>query len=427
MSKVIDYAFGEDGVELHRADRMDSLASNWLMKGWLPEGELVILGGDGGAGKTLIAMDWVATLSNGGTHRGIFSDGTEAQPGCALIWSCEDDRNRVLKPRLEAAGADHRNIYFVGDVVEFSSCRKFDFQRDLPGLIKHIERLGDVKILVIDTVMEVVSGGGNNAKKVRQDLLKLVDIAHRYQITVIGIAHLIKDSKKGDPVKNLAGSQAFSNLARHVLIAMKVTLPEHDESSSSMGILTRAKSNIGKSGGGLIYEIHPTVVDAKDGSSIDTARLIWHRHEISASAVDIRLWANSEKEEMAASPRSRAQEFLLRVLGGGPIPAKKAFALAEEEGITQKMLRGASEKLHVVSTRKNDSLGRWSEWSLPEHDRTPDPLINLDWMDDGQAENSEQLGQARQVGQVRKVFEMGDNKALQEMIDAYIEKHGSRS
>lgn len=180
MSKVINFASSEDRVELRRADRIDSVSSDWHIKGWLPEGELVILGGDGGAGKTLIAMDWVATLSNSDNDGGVFFDGTPAQRGSSLIWSCEDDWKRVLKPRLDAAGADCRNIFFVGDVHEFGSYRKFDFKRDLPGLIKEIEHLGDVRILVIDTVMDVVSGGGNNAKKVRQDLLKLVDIAHRY-------------------------------------------------------------------------------------------------------------------------------------------------------------------------------------------------------------------------------------------------------
>ena len=419
MSNVIDCVSRDDGVELHRADMVDSLASNWLMPDWLPEGELVILGGDGGAGKTLIAMDWVAALSNGGTRRGIFSDGTEAPRGCALIWSCEDDKNRVLKPRLEAAGANHRNIFFVGDVIEFSSCRRFDFQRDLPGLIKNIERLGDVKMIVIDTVMEVVSGGGNNAKKVRQDLLKLVDIAHRYRITIIGIAHLIKDSKQGDPVKNLAGSQAFSNLARHVLIAMKVTLPAHEETGSSMGVLTCAKSNVGKSGGGLIYEIHPTVVEASDGRSVDTARLIWHREKFSASAADIRRWANSEKDEMAASPRSRAQEFLLQVLKDGPIAARRAFDLAEEAGITPKMLRGACKKLNVVSTPLRDGREKWNEWTLPKRGQKFEPLIDLDRVDERANGNPGQAGQAGQPGQaddskqpeqIRKTFEVGVDK-----------------
>lgn len=396
MSKAINYTSINDGVELRRADTVDSLASNWHMEGWLPEGELVILGGDGGEGKTLIAMDWIATVSNGGTDRGIFSDGTEAQRGSSLIWSCEDDWNRALKPRLEAAGANCRNIFFVGGFGEFNSRRSFDFKTDLPGLISEIEELGDVKILVIDTIMEAVSGGGNNAKMVRQDLLKLVDIAHKYQITIIGIAHLIKDSKKGDPVKNLAGSQAFSNLARHVLIAMKVRLPDGGEGGPSVGVLTRAKSNVGKSGGGRIYEIHPMTMDAvDDGRAIETARLIWYKRELSGSALDLRRWAESEKDEMANSPRNRAQEFLLQILRNGPLPVKDVYAFAEEDGITEKMVRSASEKLGVTKTRRGGGeRGSWSEWELPERSWSREPLINFDLMDE------EHEGQVGQVGQV---------------------------
>lgn len=427
MSKVIDYAAPEDGVELHRADKVDAAASDWHMKGWLPDGELVILGGDGGAGKTLIAMDWIATLSNSNTRRGIFPDGTPAQHGSALIWSCEDDWSRVLKPRLEAAGANCRKIFFVGDVIEFSSCRRFDFKRDLPGLVKKIEQIGDVKILVIDTVMEVVSGGGNNAKKVRQDLLKLVEIAHRYRITVIGIAHLVKDSKKGDPIKSLAGSQAFSNLARHVLIAKRINLPGRDDADPSVGVLTRAKSNIGKPGGGLVYEIHSMAVEGRDGRTIDTTRLIWHSKEISASAADICRWAESEKEELAASPRNRTDAFLLRILEEGPISANDARDLAKEEGITPKMLRGAFEKLRVTSTRMCDDRGAWYEWSLPERGRDFEPLINLDSGDDGQDGNPGQQGQAGQAGQVRRAYEMGDRNVMREMFEAFMTKGGFQS
>lgn len=430
MSKVINYRSPEEGVELRRADEVESIASNWHIQGWLPAGEFVILGGDGGAGKTLIAMDWVATLSNADTRHGVFFDGTKAQRGSSLIWSCEDDLNRVLKPRLDAAGANYRKIFFVGDVIEFGRPRKFDFKRDLSQLIKQIVQIGDVRILVIDTVMEAVSGGGNNAKKVRQDLLKLVDIAHRYQITVIGIAHLVKDSKKGDPVKNLAGSQAFSNLARHVLIAMKVNSPERDASSPSLGVLTCAKSNIGKSGGGRVYEIHSVEVKAHDGRSIETTKLIWRSPEFVASSTDIRRWADGQKDEMVVNPRSVAQEFLLQILKAGPISANEAHDLAEEEGITSKMLRVARDKLGVVSTRRRDEAGFRNEWSLPDQLQDFKPLIDLHSIVEEQARNLGQVGQVGQAGQlgqdgqVQETYELGDRHASNKILNARLSRSG---
>jgi putative DNA primase/helicase len=414
MSKVIDNASPSDGVLLIRADKVDSVASEWHMKGWLPEGELVILGGDGGAGKTLIAMDWIATLSNAGTKRGIFPDGSQARRGSSLIWSCEDDWQRTLKPRLDAAEANYRRIFFVGDVIELSSRRSFDFKRDLPGLVEQIEMIGDVKMLVIDTVMEVVSGAGTNAKAVRQDLIKLVEIAHKYRITIIGIAHLVKEAKKGDLVKSLAGSQAFSNLARHVLIAMRVNVAEQDEDSPSVGVLIRAKTNIGKSGGGRRYEIHPARVESVDGRQIDTTKLIWHKKLLPGSPADIRRWAECDKTEMADGPKNRAQQFLKQILADGPLPARELQELAEEDGISTKMLRNARERLGVISTRVNDREGGvWNEWSLPGWASYGD-RSSMHGVDDGHARQSRQVGQVGQVGQVDgqpQEFDFGDNEA----------------
>ncbi|MDX3907694.1 MAG: AAA family ATPase [Pigmentiphaga sp.] len=421
MSQVIHYATPEDGVELIRADDVPSRASDWLMKGCWPEGELVILGGNGGSGKTLIAMDLVATLSNSGTRCGKFPDGTPARHGAALIWSCEDDWQRTLMPRLDAAGANFRHIFFVGDVIEFSSRRSFDFKRDLPGLIRRIEEIGDVRLLVIDTVMEVISGGGASAKKVRQDLLKLVEIAHKYRITVIGIAHLVKDAKKGDLVKSLAGSQAFSNLARHVLIAMRVNIRGQGLDDPSVGVLTCAKSNLSKAGGGWLYEIHPAWVQAVDGREIETSRLIWHRQMLPGSAEEIRDWATAEKSEMAASPRNRAEEFLVRFLADGPVPASEVHERAGEDGITPKMLRTARERLGVVSTRvSGDRPGEsWNEWSLPETDREKEPFPFLD-PDYGHAGQPGQAGQPRQAEEPKGAHEATQGSKTAQLFDAFM-------
>jgi hypothetical protein len=186
--------------------------------------------------------------------------------------------------------------------------------------------------------------------------------------------------------------------------------------------------------------MHSAWVFATDGREIDTSKLIWHNRVLPASAEEVRRWAaDGTKDEMAASPRNRAQEFLLRLLEDGPISANEAYALAEDEGITRKMLRGASEKLDVVSTRVSDDRGTWYEWSLPERRRHVEPLINLEHVEEGQAHDSGQAGhsgQPRHAGQVedsgqvgrgQKVFEVGSRHSMSEMFDAFMRKSNGRS
>ncbi|SUA81646.1 Uncharacterised protein [Pandoraea pnomenusa] len=232
--------------------------------------------------------------------------------------------------------------------------------------------------------------------------------------------HLVKDAKKGDLVKSLVGSQAFSNLARHVLIAMRVELPNYDEDGPSVGVLIRAKTNIGKTGGGRLYEIHPAWVNDRDGREIDTSRLIWHSKVLPASPSDLREWAASKKNELASSPRNRAQEFLMRLLVDGPVPVREINSLAEDDGITPKMLRSAKEKLGVVSERVSNGRGDvWHEWALPA-DAIGDPARPLD----ADPEELGQLGQLGQPGQSQETYELGDPSAMQKLFDSYMAKNG---
>ena len=85
---------------------------NWLWPRYLPRGKLVILDGDPGTGKSLIALDIAARLSRGGP----LPDGSESGEPCqVLILSAEDGVEDTIRPRAESAGADLRR---VGRIIE---------------------------------------------------------------------------------------------------------------------------------------------------------------------------------------------------------------------------------------------------------------------------------------------------------------------
>lgn len=59
----------------------------------------------------------------------------------------------------------------------------------------------------------------HRANDVRSALQQLVDFAAKWDCTILGITHLAKSSQQSSPADRLIGSQAFSALARTVLIA----------------------------------------------------------------------------------------------------------------------------------------------------------------------------------------------------------------
>lgn len=78
-------------------------APQWLWDGYIPAGSIIGLTGEVGTGKSLIVIDWFASITAGK----VWSDGKAAgaAPNC-IIMTAEDDLQSVVLPRLEVAGAD---------------------------------------------------------------------------------------------------------------------------------------------------------------------------------------------------------------------------------------------------------------------------------------------------------------------------------
>src|SRR5205809_82697 len=91
-------------AQVHSLHTLDRQPVQWLWPGWLARGVLTLLDGDPGLGKSTLAAELAARVSRG----------DEQQPAAGvLILSAEDDPARVIRPRLEAAGADLRRILLL--------------------------------------------------------------------------------------------------------------------------------------------------------------------------------------------------------------------------------------------------------------------------------------------------------------------------
>src|SRR5688500_12348252 len=62
----------------------------WLIVGWMPHREVTLISGDGGIGKSTIALQLCAS-----TAASMLWFGLSVRPGAALYVSCEDDEPEI--------------------------------------------------------------------------------------------------------------------------------------------------------------------------------------------------------------------------------------------------------------------------------------------------------------------------------------------
>lgn len=337
-------------LELIPANSIEPRSIEWLWLGWLATGKFHILAGSPGTGKTTLALLAAKVICCGGT----WPDGSQTTEGNLLIFSGEDDPQDTLRPRLEVLGANLNRVYFIGSLSENGNKRPFNPATDIHELQRQAEIIGNVRLIIVDPVVNAVNGDSHKNTEVRRGLQPLVDLAQNIGAAILGITHLSKGSDARMPLERVIGSIAFSALPRVVWITQK-----SDEDNTFM--LVRAKSNIGKDGDGFKYQIHE--------------KKLMNHPDISASYVEFGEFIEGSAATLLSNtdPNIRpalneAIDFLSSILSDNPLSAKIILEEATNAGIKPATLRRAKDKLGIKPCRQGfSSSGGWV-WALPPID-----------------------------------------------------------
>jgi putative DNA primase/helicase len=358
-SKLDASAPPESSIVLVRGSDLRPEPIAWLWSGWLALGKFHVLAGAPGQGKTTIAIACAATITKGG-H---WPDGSRCEPGNVLMWSGEDDPADTLLPRLMAAGADTSRVFFVKGARIGDEVLPFDPSRDLVQLTVEAERIGNVRLLIVDPVVSAVTGDSHKNTEVRRALQPLVDLGASLRAAVLGISHFTKGSAGRDPTERVTGSVAFSAIARVVLVAAK----GKSDNGEDRRVFARSKSNIGPDDGGFEYGL----VQVEVSPGIVASRVDWGA-SLPGSARDLLMEAEAVETVDEGSSRSDAEDALKRVLGSDTVPRTGALAAMKAEGFTAKQIRNARERLCVVVRRSGFGNDMKSYWKLPDGVQMPD-------------------------------------------------------
>jgi hypothetical protein len=193
-----------------RADQMTAPAMRWLWPGVLPAGEFALLAGAPKVGKSTIAGDLAARVSNGAAWPDGAPGGT---PSGVILIECEDP-TAVTQSRLAAARAGMKRV------VISNMARDLSRPDGIAAIERQREKLGGAGLLVLSPV-RLFFGDVEAQRQVdlRGRLAPLLAWAAANGVTVLGIAHR-EAGKGGRSAEDVAGPRVFAQRARMVLAAL---------------------------------------------------------------------------------------------------------------------------------------------------------------------------------------------------------------
>lgn len=347
-------------LRLTAASEIGMRAVRWLWQHdgqrWVPLGELTLLGGREGIGKSTIAYEMAAHITRG-TLPGVY----EGEPRAVVIYATEDDWGATIVPRLAAHGADLTKAYRLDvEQLDGGSDEPISLPRDTEALAQ-IAHEHEVGLILLDPLMSIVGKVDTHKDaEVRKALEPVVRIAHNARAAVLALIHVNK-SQGVDALTRLMGSRAFAAVARAVLYAVAF---EDPEGGPDRTILGQAKSNLGpKVPGSREYRVLEVEVgrDPTDGTPITTGRIEWLA-DVDMTVGDV-LSGEGDAEVLTAV--DEAADWLhdhLQSVGGTDESAsiKRGGAAA---GHSDSALKRARRKLRVQST--SHGFPRQTFWSLP--------------------------------------------------------------
>lgn len=333
-------AFKEAWTEFRKLEReehfkdlsdFETLPVEWLVQPLVPIGVTSIIDGNPGVGKSFLSLALTAAV----TQSGVFCDLGVARKGRVLLLNDEDDPSRVLRPRLEAAGANIDNIRVIDS--------PFNLNEEGVEILRREIRTYVPTLVIIDPLTNFMGAGvdmyrPNEANSFMRPLHRL---AKEFDIGMLIARHLRKQTS--DNAMHMGqGSMAFGGAVRSgMIITPHPTQP-------SWRVLAHYKSSYAREAVSQAFEI---CTPPKGGA----ARVVW-RGAVDMSANE--LVAQSSTQESVLDRAARALEDYL---AEGPAKARKVMEAMKKRGIQERTLDRAKKKLGIISDK-----GPGAKWRLPD-------------------------------------------------------------
>jgi archaellum biogenesis ATPase FlaH len=221
----------------------------WLWTDRIPVGEITVMPGREGTGKSTLLAKICADITNGEMDGEYF--GT---PRNVIYIANEDSWSKTIAARMIAAGADMDRVFRLDLDPSSTELGGPNFPVDCRQL-EELIKTNDVACVMIDPIVSALDSkiDVNKAREVRSALEPLQRVMDRTDCSTIALMHFNKNTT-GDVATRVAGSRAFSEVARAVIsVAEKPRRKEDDEDEVDSPVdeeprfvITQTKNNLGR-------------------------------------------------------------------------------------------------------------------------------------------------------------------------------------
>ena len=285
-----------------------NLPTLWLVPDWLPDGELCLLCGSGGVGKGLVYC-WLAAML---TARKTLPNGNIIEPCNIMVFNAEDSLQKVLNPRLDAAGADRDLVHIVNKWPDAQSqaigAKDLD-PRYFFGHLREVVPKYAIQLVIVDPILRGLRDS-NSDMEIRANLENWQDLAHDTGVTVLGIAHNKKRGvtamAEGQMIELVRGSSAIAECARMawLLVADRSDTDKHSR------LLVRGKYNLPVENQNQYFRLTSELVDQGLGQGVKAHRVVLD--EVISGDVEVAVakamrQPTGADNELSASNRSNKQ------------------------------------------------------------------------------------------------------------------------
>lgn len=336
----------------------------WLWPNVFAQGKFSLISGHPGLGKSQVSLYLAATVS----QVALWPASTSAATGGnVIIISAEDDPADTIKPRLEALGANMDRIYILDTVTDSDKKepRTFSLKNDIYKLASMLEEIDDVSLVIIDPISAYTAGVDNHKDAdLRQILSPLSKLAEKYNVAIVGIAHLNKGGEGKEAITRTSGSMALIAAARAAWYVIR------DDATPDRRLFVPAKNNIGKDDVGYAFHVLPKTLQ----SGIETSYVKWE-----TATVAVNISALMSSGQSAPSEIERAIDFIKEILANGFLPSNDVYEEAKNAGFSRSTVIRAKERIGIKPVKQSSK--EWT-WALPETGRNSTCSPHLDEQDE---------------------------------------------